>query len=1175
MINDFQENRQIRIFISSTFRDMMKERDYLITRVFPELRRYCEERDISLFELDLRWGVTQEESENQMAFKICLNEVGNTRPFFIGLLGERYGWVPDEETQEKMKPTNVFEEYEWLQDELKNKKSITEVEIREGAFLSTDKVNAYFYIRSPKMHTPDEFREEKGSHGEKMLLELKERIKNDKRYDENIYESIEQLGQQVEEDFKALVDSLFPEKRRLSGFEKERMQQHVYLKSKTRSYVTHPDWMNFLDDFAEGDEKEAVITGGNGSGKCALLANWIAQRNLKQKQNEKIIYHFTGVSKSEGDYLNITQRLIDEVNDFCNKPEAVNIKDKKESFISYFNDLINILNEEKNDDLQEVLQNLLFAIPEDHKLIIVLDSLDRLIDEDNAKMLNWLPAYPSNVKIIFSSATDDKTMEAIDRRTNKKLALNALPAQARKDLIVKYFEKFSKKLSAAQIDKIITDKKSENPAVLTAILDNLRIFGNFDIFDKQIEERLSKENNEALFDLFINNIESLFKESGSARENIVKDILSIIAVSRRGLTETEIVNISKVPKLYWSQLFNCMSVHLTLINGFVIFSSGIMQNAVKNRYLKNTETEMVYRQSISDYIEKGDEVSFNRKCDELPFQLVELKAYDKLYDFLINKDVFDNIYAKNRYELGDYWRLLFKKDQKRYKMEKYLEININDKEKLTSFLENISSFINNIILDSSLSLVFAQKHLEICMEHYGKESEKTANSYVKIANCYGGKDLANYEKALEYLFDAKSIYENINGKGHYSLVTVYCNIASCYSNPAVAEYEDAIEYYTEALDIIEKEFGGEENSLLAAVYGNIGQCYINDSKLPDAVEYCYKALKINEKYYGAEHPKTAQSYYVMGNLMYNLQQFAESAHFLNTYVNIWIEFFGEDHINVAEAYNNIGFCYMGLKENEKAIEASDKAIALFVKIYGEDTDKASSAYFNVGMCCHSSEDYEKAIDHFLKYINIVSKNPATDPFRIAFTKAKVASCYYELYEYEKALSYYNDTLEVYAKKYGETHLQVGIMFDDMAVCYEELEDYENALSYFKTAISIYESYDDTEELIENAQEAIDRINSGSSSGGSSAKPLSSVNLFSGSSSTGGFTGAGNSEYENGDKYQGYFVNGKRSGKGIYTYANGNMYVGDFVNDLRHGYGKMIYSDGTAEEGDWKEGEFMG
>jgi hypothetical protein len=39
------ETRQIRIFISSTFRDMMAERDHLIHKVFPELRRYCAERE--------------------------------------------------------------------------------------------------------------------------------------------------------------------------------------------------------------------------------------------------------------------------------------------------------------------------------------------------------------------------------------------------------------------------------------------------------------------------------------------------------------------------------------------------------------------------------------------------------------------------------------------------------------------------------------------------------------------------------------------------------------------------------------------------------------------------------------------------------------------------------------------------------------------------------------------------------------------------------------------------------------------------------------------------------------------------------------------------------------------------------------------------------------------------
>ena len=1079
MTYDFQENRQIRIIISSTFRDKMKERDYLTARIFPELRRYCEERDISLFELDLQWGVTQEESETQMAFNISLDEANSM-------------------------------------------------------------------------------------------------------YNGKIYESVEQLGQQVEKDFKTFVDSHFPEKRHLSDLEMERMQQHVYLKSKTRSYVSHPEWMKFLDDFSDSGGKEAVVTGVNGSGKCALLANWIAERHENKNSNEKIIYHFTGVSRSEGDYLNITQRLINEINDFCKISERENIfgsgnnkKGKKEGFILYFYNLINIINKENNEDLREELQNLLFAIPEDQKLIIVIDSLDSLVDEDNAKMLNWIPAHPFNVKIIFSSTLGDKTMEALTRRTDKKLELGSLPAQARKELITRYFEKFSKKLSAAQMEKIISDKKSENPAVLTAILDNLRIFGNFDIFDKQIDECLSQENNESLFDLFLQNIESLFRENGKTRENIVKDILSLIAVSRRGLTETEIVNITNVPKLNWVQLFNCMSVHLISINGFIIFSSGIMRNAVMNRYLKSKSANQAYRQLISAYMETNGEISFSRKCYELPFKLMELSAYDKLYNFLLDKNVFVHIYTKNKYELGNYWRFLRKQNPKRYKMEKYLELKIEDKDEATGFLENISLFINNIIFDPFLALTFAKKHLEICIENFGKFNEKTAVSYIRIGSCYSSKSIGDYKKALEYFTIAKTIYERVNGKDHYTVATAYCNIATCYSNSSIGKYDEAIDYYTNALNIVKKELEDDGDSLVATIYGNIGQCYINDSNLPDAVEYCYKALKINEKYYGKEHPKTAQSYNVMGGLMYNLKQFAESVHFLTTFINIWVDFFGEEQFNIAEAYNNIGFCYMGLKENEKAIEASDKAISLFVKIYGENTDKAASAYFNVGMCCHSSEDYKKSIEYFKKYITIVEKNPVTDPFRIAFSKCKIANCYYEMCEYDEALKYYNETLAVYSKKFGEEHLQVGIMYDDMAVCHDELGDYDAALNYYNKAISIYELFDNTEDLIEGAQDSVDRINSGSSSGGPSSKPISSVSLFSGSSSTGGYTGEGSSEYDNGDKYEGYYVNGKRNGKGTYTYANGDVYEGDYINDMRYGNGKMAYCDGTVEEGKWDDDKFVG
>ena len=71
-MNNLIENRQIRVFISSTFQDMKNERDYLMKYTFPELKRLAAERDVTLTELDLRWGITEEESQTGKVVEICL-----------------------------------------------------------------------------------------------------------------------------------------------------------------------------------------------------------------------------------------------------------------------------------------------------------------------------------------------------------------------------------------------------------------------------------------------------------------------------------------------------------------------------------------------------------------------------------------------------------------------------------------------------------------------------------------------------------------------------------------------------------------------------------------------------------------------------------------------------------------------------------------------------------------------------------------------------------------------------------------------------------------------------------------------------------------------------------------------------------------------------------------------
>jgi hypothetical protein len=112
-----------RVFLSSTF-DMGEERDVLATRVFPVLRARCEERGAQLAEIDLRWGITDEQAGRGLVISTCLHEIDACRPFFVGMIGHRYGMVREPS------PTDV-ERFPWLHD-LRDR-SVLELELRYGA----------------------------------------------------------------------------------------------------------------------------------------------------------------------------------------------------------------------------------------------------------------------------------------------------------------------------------------------------------------------------------------------------------------------------------------------------------------------------------------------------------------------------------------------------------------------------------------------------------------------------------------------------------------------------------------------------------------------------------------------------------------------------------------------------------------------------------------------------------------------------------------------------------------------------------------------------------------------------------------------------------------------------------------------------------------------------------
>ena len=96
-------SRVFRVFVSSTFSDMKKEREALRRQVFPRLQADLEQQGARFQAVDLRWGINEAAAQTQQTMKICLQEVARcqqvtVRPNFIALLGDRYGWrpVPDE-----------------------------------------------------------------------------------------------------------------------------------------------------------------------------------------------------------------------------------------------------------------------------------------------------------------------------------------------------------------------------------------------------------------------------------------------------------------------------------------------------------------------------------------------------------------------------------------------------------------------------------------------------------------------------------------------------------------------------------------------------------------------------------------------------------------------------------------------------------------------------------------------------------------------------------------------------------------------------------------------------------------------------------------------------------------------------------------------------------------------
>jgi nephrocystin-3 len=611
---------------------MFEEREILVKQIFPQLRKLCEGRGVAWGEVDLRWGVTDEQKAEGKVLPICLEEIKRCRPYFIGILGERYGSLPEEIPQE------LVDREPWLKEHLQH--SLTELEIWHGVLRNPEMADhAFFYFRDPgytthlpKGRKPGDFAPE-SEMAKAKLSALKDRIRESGLPVRESYKNPKSFGQLVLDDLTRVIDDLYPEGSQPDQLDRDAADHEAFARSRARIYIGREKYFRRLDEHTAGDDQPLVVLGESGSGKSALLANW-ALKYRTEHPNDLLIIHFIGASPYSSDWAAMLRRIMGE---FKRKfGIAGDIPDKP-------------------DALRLAFANWLGMASAKGRVFLILDALNQLEDRDGAPDLVWLPpVVPANIRL-FLSTLPGRPLDDLKKRSWLTLEVQPFNVQERSRFIRDYLALYTKALNPAQAERIAREGQAANPLFLQALLDELRLFGIYEQLNERIELYVKAPTIPALYELILARYEEDYEAD---RAGLVRDATTALWAARRGLSETELMDLlgsdgNPLPRAFWSPLYLAAESALTSRSGLVGFFHDYFRDAVRSRYLPKPAQQNDAHLRLAGYFEKQEQGP--RRIDELPWQLTEAKSWRRLYDLLADLDFFEAVWNVNEFDLKAYW----------------------------------------------------------------------------------------------------------------------------------------------------------------------------------------------------------------------------------------------------------------------------------------------------------------------------------------------------------------------------------------------------------------------------------------------------------------------------------------------------------------------------------------